>query len=65
MADNETSIIRCKKCGILTRHEWVLWERRPTLLLLLTGRVKMIEGWECTKCEARQAVSTRYELYTK
>jgi Zn ribbon nucleic-acid-binding protein len=65
MAENETCIIQCKKCGILTRHEWVQWESRPTLLLLFTSRIKAIEGWECTKCGHRQAVSTRYELYTK
>jgi hypothetical protein len=65
MADNETSILHCKKCGIRTRHEWAQWERRPTLLFLITGRIKVIEGWKCTKCGCCQAVSTRYELYTK
>jgi ribosomal protein L37E len=65
MAENETCIIQCRRCGILTRHEWVQWERRSTLLLLVTGRIKAIEGWECTKCGYRQAVSTRYELYTE
>ncbi|MFN2271673.1 MAG: hypothetical protein ACK2US_12600 [Anaerolineae bacterium] len=65
MADNETSILLCKKCGIRTRHEWVQWKRRTTILFLLTGRVKMVDGWECTKCGRRQAVSTRYELHTE
>ena len=65
MADNETSILRCKRCRIRTRHELVQWERRPTLLFLFAGRVKIISGWECTRCGHLQATSARYELYTK
>ena len=65
MADNETSILHCKKCGIRARHQLVQWERRSKLLFLLTGRVKVIDGWECTKCGRRQAISTRYELATE
>jgi hypothetical protein len=49
MKKRETRIVVCDKCGIRTRHEWRQWERSP-LLLRLTGRVQLVEGWVCTKC---------------
>jgi ribosomal protein L37E len=55
MADNRTAIIYCKRCGLRTRHEWKRWERR-SLLTLIDGRVKTVEGWVCTKCGRRRVV---------
>ena len=55
MPANETCIIQCKKCGLLTRHERQRWERR-SLLLLLFGRTETVEGWVCTQCGRRRIV---------
>jgi len=59
MEGTETAIIHCKRCGLHTRHERKRWEKRPWLLYLIFGRVKLIEGWECTKCGHRSAGQTR------
>jgi DNA-directed RNA polymerase subunit RPC12/RpoP len=55
MTTNETCIVQCKKCGLLTRHERQRWERR-SLLLLLFGRTETVEGWVCTQCGRRRIV---------
>ena len=49
---NTTSIFRCKKCGIETRHRWHEW-KGVSLLLWMVGRPKMKQGWVCTKCGRR------------
>jgi ribosomal protein L37E len=60
MAEAETSIIHCRRCGLRTRHELQRWQRKPALLYLVTGRIKLIEGWVCTQCGRRAAVSARF-----
>jgi hypothetical protein len=56
----ETRIIACKRFGIHTRHEREGWIQRPLFLLLLTGRVKLITAWRCTKCGKYRSARTRY-----
>jgi hypothetical protein len=56
----ETRIIACKRFGIHTRHEREGWIQRPLFLLLLTGRVKLITAWRCTKCGKHRSARTRY-----
>jgi ribosomal protein L37E len=58
----ETRIIECKRCGIHTRHEREEWIQRSLPLLLLTGRVKLITAWRCTKCGKRRSARTRYAM---
>jgi hypothetical protein len=58
----ETRIIECKRCGIHTRHEREEWVQRPLPLLLLTGRVKVVTAWRCTKCGKHRSTRTRYRL---
>jgi DNA-directed RNA polymerase subunit RPC12/RpoP len=60
MADKETSIIHCKRCGVRTRHERQQWKKHPLLIYWATGRVKVIDGWECTRCGHRTAIHTRF-----
>jgi hypothetical protein len=56
----ETRIIECKRCGIHTRHEREERIQRPLPLLLLTGQVKVVTTWRCTKCGKRRSTRTRY-----
>jgi ribosomal protein L37E len=58
----ETRIIACKRCGIHTRHEYEVWVQRPLALRLLTGRVKIINAWRCTKCGKHRSARTRYAI---
>jgi hypothetical protein len=50
-ADNETSIIHCRKRGLHTRHERQQRERpSPFSWLTGCGSTRVIERWVCTKC---------------
>ena len=60
MLEHNTSIVHCAKCGLRTRHYYRRWEQRILLFSLLTGRVRVIEGWECTKCGHRTRVRVRF-----
>jgi hypothetical protein len=52
--EKETAIFTCNRCGLLARHEWQRWERK-SLLLRITGRTQLMEGWVCTKCGRRRS----------
>jgi hypothetical protein len=56
LAGNRTSIFRCKKCGIETRHRWETW-KNASPLSWLGGQAGMVEGWICTKCGKRVRVT--------
>ena len=53
-----TRLTVCTTFGLLARHSWQRWEA-PTPLAWLTGRVRIVEGWVCTRCGRRRAVRRR------
>jgi hypothetical protein len=55
---NETSIFRCKRCGIETRHRQQEWQSTSPLSWL-TGQARTAEGWTCTKCGKRVRTRVR------
>ena len=51
---DESSLFRCKRCGVGTRHMRIYWRRAFPLGYL--ARKKWIEGWVCNECGRRVRV---------